>query len=876
MFRQNLQHTGRGNSTLLASNVRKWRYSTGGFVYSSPAIASDGTVYVGSQDSLLYALNPDGTLKWKYHTNERVGSSPAIATDGTIYVVSTDNYLYAINPDGTLKWKYQTGSTIFSSIYSSPTIASDGTVYVGSGDIFLYAINPDGTLKWKYQTGSAVQSSPAIASDGTIYVGSYDSFLYAINPNGTLKWKCQTGIISSSSPAIASDGTVYVGSTEQVSWSNDGRLYAINPDGTLKWYYQTGSHVQSSPAIATDGTVYVGSWDTYLYAINPDSTLKWKYQTDSAIYSSPAIASDGTVYVGSNDGYLYAINPDGTLKWKHLTIGNVQSSPAIASDGAVYFGGSNSIYALASLSQVTLTSPNGSESWTAGTSHNITWTSSGVTNVKLEYSTNNGSIWTTISTSTGAAAGSYIWMVPDTPSTQCTVRISDTSNSAVFYRNYSVFTIVSATISLISPNGGETWTAGSSRTITWTSNLINVKLEYSANNGTTWTTIVTSTGAAAGSYSWTVPGTPGTNYLVRVSNASDASVSDQSDAVFAVLATVTVTAPNGGESWAAGSTQNITWLSYGVENVKLQYSANNGSTWTTITASTGAAAGNYSWIVPGTPGTNCLVQVSDASNASVNDQSNAVFSILATMTVTAPNGGEQWTAGTIQTITWSSTAVDTVRIEYSPDGVNWSIVSSATVSSGSYSWSIPENYTTTSGMIRITDIKNDSITDTSNDIFSIINIPVAVSVSSPNGGEEWIVGTTQNITWTASRVSNVKLEYSANNASTWTTIIDSTDATVGSYAWTVPSENSSQCLVRTSDAGNATVSDVSNAVFTILPLTVTLTSPNGGERWVAGKTYPVTWLQQNVANLNLEYSTNSGISWNIITASVRIPITSGT
>ncbi|MEF8847384.1 MAG: PQQ-binding-like beta-propeller repeat protein, partial [Candidatus Paceibacterota bacterium] len=50
-----------------------------------------------------------GTLKWKYKTGDSVYSSPAISSDGTIYVGSHDDHLYAINPDGTLKWKIERG-----------------------------------------------------------------------------------------------------------------------------------------------------------------------------------------------------------------------------------------------------------------------------------------------------------------------------------------------------------------------------------------------------------------------------------------------------------------------------------------------------------------------------------------------------------------------------------------------------------------------------------------------------------------------------------------------------------------------------------------------------------------------------------------------
>ena len=158
------------------SGSLKWKYKTTvNWTYSSPAIGSDGTIYVGSGDSYLYAIKPDGSLKWKYKTDYQISSSPAIGSDGTIYVGSYDNYLYAINPDGSLKWKYKTGG----GISSSPAIDSDGTIYVGSYK-YLYAIKPDGSLRWKYGTNWSIHSSPAIGSDGTIYVGSLDNYLYAI------------------------------------------------------------------------------------------------------------------------------------------------------------------------------------------------------------------------------------------------------------------------------------------------------------------------------------------------------------------------------------------------------------------------------------------------------------------------------------------------------------------------------------------------------------------------------------------------------------------------------------------------------------------------------------------------------------------------
>jgi len=333
----------------------KWRYDTGANVAGSPAIAPDGTIYVvryndiiHSNYQILYAFNADGTLKWSY-TLGTYGSysSPAIGSDGTIYVGSHSHKVYAFNPDGTVKWIYSIGCEF----YSSPAIGSDGTIYIGSLWGNLYAINADGTLKWLYDVGGYIDCSPSIGGDGTIYIGSRDNRLCALNPDGTLKWSYLTGGDIYSSPAIGSDGAIYVG-------SYDDYLYAINGDGSLRWRYLTGGNLRSSPSIGSDGTIYVGSNDGYLYAINSDGSLKWKYSTGAEVKSSPAIGSDGAIYVGSYDDYLYAINADGSLRWRYLTGDNIFSSPTIDSDGTIYFGSQDGyLYALGYASEGLATTP---------------------------------------------------------------------------------------------------------------------------------------------------------------------------------------------------------------------------------------------------------------------------------------------------------------------------------------------------------------------------------------------------------------------------------------------------------------------------------------------------------------------------------------
>jgi len=91
-----------------------------------------------------------------------------------------------------------------------------------------------------------------------------------------------------------------------------------------------------------------------------------------------------------------------------------------------------------------------------------------------------------------------------------------------------------------------------------------------------------------------------------------------------------------------------------------------------------------------------------------------------------------------------------------------------------------------------------------------------LQVTSPNGGESWAVGSNQSITWSSQgSIANVDLEFSTDDETTWTTIIDAT-ANDGSYNWTIPDAVSDQCLVRVSDAADGDPLDLSNGVFAIV------------------------------------------------------------
>lgn len=82
---------------------------------------------------------------------------------------------------------------------------------------------------------------------------------------------------------------------------------------------------------------------------------------------------------------------------------------------------------------ITLNSPNASSAWCQGSQQNVTWTSSGISNIAIELSSDGGSTYpTVIAASVPASTGSYSWRIPEsqTPGNQYRIRISDASNSS--------------------------------------------------------------------------------------------------------------------------------------------------------------------------------------------------------------------------------------------------------------------------------------------------------------------------------------------------------------------------------------------------------------------------------------------------------------
>ncbi len=322
---------------------------------------------------------------------------------------------------------------------------------------------------------------------------------------------------------------------------------------------------------------------------------------------------------------------------------------------------------------------------------------------------------------------------------------------------------------------------------------------------------------------------------------------------------LTITFPAASDDIEGGADTTVGWTKVGEEtqNVIVQYSRNLGATWVdianptpnldTVTWSVGAN-------VPAHPDSGML-RIRDSHGLNTLD-SVGPFSISG-LTITAPDGSEEWLVGDGKTITWdtfNTAGVGNVAIYYSTtDWADSILIVASTANDGSYLWTVDPT-TSTNAQVGVYG-SNHSVGDHSS-TFTI----AGVTVTYPNGAENLAVGSSANITWTTiGTIANVDIQYSVDGG-LWTNI--TTDlANAGTYTWpSIPNNPSSNVKVRVKKAGVDLGSDASNNPFTISGIIIA--QPAAGVTWNIGTAYNITWTKIGlIGNVIIEYSKDGGTVW---------------
>jgi len=538
--------------------------------------------------------------------------------------------------------------------------------------------------------------------------------------------------------------------------------------------------------------------------------------------------------------------------------------------------------------------------WVIGNSYNVTWTvSPAATPVDVYYSTTDGSPWTQIGWD--VTTTSVLWNTTGLPeSDNYTIWINingatvDISNNPFELTN--TLPAGDGEIHVEQPNvPGIQWEPGTQHGIYWTDDLVEpVKLVLCTSpdgvNFTEYTAQETGlpTSVEGSGYIWTVGADidHASNYYIKVMSTTT-NVSDYGDNPFAITdelyggTYIDVLQPDlAGIQWINETTHLISWVDDLIEPVDVILCDAVGNELSPI--DTDVVGSTMDWAIPNstilTPGSYTIKIKSSNSNSSI-ENTGVSFTIAAT-----PSGGTfvnlfqpeeagiQWESGTSHLISWEDDLLENVKIQLWIDG--GAEISTATAGltgaqdlpGSTWSWPIPEGLPNNNYIIKVIGTVSN-ITGESSNAFEVTDTPSGgsyINIIQPNiAGIEWQTGTTHLISWVDDIIEGVNIVLYDNAGDPVDAAVSGIDDVIyygSTWEWPIPNglESTLPYTIKISSSdGNTNVTPAESAnPFLITDFSpggeITIFQPNGGEEWIKGNSYLISWTDNISEDVKIE------------------------
>jgi photosystem II stability/assembly factor-like uncharacterized protein len=517
--------------------------------------------------------------------------------------------------------------------------------------------------------------------------------------------------------------------------------------------------------------------------------------------------------------------------------------------------------------RLTLVTPNGGESLPGGANAQVSWLSDNISNINIEFSTDNGTSWNILGNSIPAAQGNTTVTLPLAGTSDGRIRISSSDNSQRNDMSDASFTVVGPEINILTPVASESWSAGETRNISWNSVSVNrLKIEYSVDGGTNWQTIAPAVAASNNTFSWTVPNMPTNNAKIRLTDTLNPTIRSVSSEFTINRFPINLTSPNGGEVIKSGTDFPITWTSSFIQSIDIAYSIDNGNRWQTIADNVSASSGTFNWSVPEIITGSLKVRIrnsNDSLNLDISDNNASVSGIR----IIDPVDGKLIIKDQdpfYLSINWESIGVDNVNVVM--DATAGRTVIASNLPAANTVAATFTNVTTEEISIKVFSTLDSTIQSTSN---VRIGVPVA-EVIYPNGGEYLGQGRIERLRFSSEFTEKVDLKYF--DGTNEYVIAADIDPANGTFDWTVPTVLSNSVVFRIYNTQNGQLLDESDNVFTITDEKITVLTPNGGELFFPSERHLISWDANSASFVDIEYITRNGNRADTFSIATRQPV----
>ncbi|MCM8780567.1 MAG: hypothetical protein NC908_01395 [Candidatus Omnitrophica bacterium] len=283
----------------------------------------------------------------------------------------------------------------------------------------------------------------------------------------------------------------------------------------------------------------------------------------------------------------------------------------------------------------------------------------------------------------------------------------------------------------------------------------------------------------------------------------------------------------------------------------------------------------FTWKVPNNISDNVKIRITNNTDSAVKDISPQ-FKIAGRFKLLSPNGGSgvYYEVDGTTAITWEKHGtISQAKLEYSTNGflneTQTTTITTVNAADLSYDWQIPDAIGNTV-KVRISDPApgNSTISDISDDNFEIRG---KIDINSPVGGEIWLIGSVHPIQFTKhGTIPTVKIEYSIAGGPYQYCLDDTlpignpaSSVSGTSFNWRIPDAK----ILNGARVKVTNLSDPNNVYTITLPFTIRAgfewENPNtAGQVFKVGETVVLRWNTfGTVNNVDIEYSTNNGFTW---------------